>query len=211
MERARITGLSLALITRILLLCGLAWMVRLTAPLFHLPGILGGGHPHPVSGRDLVLFAGGLFLLFKATREIHEKTEGERPGAVRPVAPRFASVIVQILLLDVVFSLDSVITAIGMARQLGVMIAAVVLAVIFMLIFSGRISAFIHRHPTLKILALSFLILIGFALVAESFHLAIPKGYIYFAMAFSIGVEFLNLRTGARGAASHPAQLPASQ
>ncbi len=210
-ERARITGLSLALFTRILLLCGLAWMVRLTAPWFHLPAMLGGGQPHPVSGRDLILFAGGLFLLFKATREIHEKTEGERPGAVRPGAPRFASVIVQILLLDVVFSLDSVITAIGMARQLGVMIAAVVLAIIFMLIFSGHISAFIQRHPTLKILALSFLILIGFALVAESFHLAIPKGYIYFAMAFSIGVEFLNLRTGARATASHPAQLPASQ
>jgi len=192
--KARQTGLSLALITRVLLLCGLAWMVKLTAPLFHIPtfGLL--PETHSVSGRDLILLCGGLFLLWKSTREIHEKLEGEDGAVTSRLAPNFASVVIQILLLDIVFSLDSVITAVGMARQLGVMVAAVIIALVFMLIFSGRISDFIHRHPTLKMLALSFLLLIGCALVAEGFHKEIPKGYIYFAMAFSVAVESLNIR-----------------
>lgn len=199
--RARQLGLSLALITRIMLLCGLAWMVRLTQPLFHIPAILGMDAPHGISGRDLILIIGGLFLLTKATREIHEKLEGEDGGTTQRLPPTFAAVIVQILLLDIVFSLDSVITAVGMARQLGVMIAAVILAVGFMLVYAGRISEFIERHPTIKVLALSFLLLIGCTLVAEGFHKEIPKGYIYFAMAFSVGVESLNLRVRAKAKA----------
>jgi predicted tellurium resistance membrane protein TerC len=200
--KARQTGLSLALITRVLLLCGLAWMVKLTAPLFYIPAFGPLDKPHPVSGRDLILIIGGLFLLWKSTREIHEKLEGEDGAVTSRLAPNFLSVVIQILLLDIVFSLDSVITAVGMARQLGVMIAAVIIALVFMLIFSGRISDFIHRHPTLKMLALSFLLLIGCALVAEGFHKEIPKGYIYFAMAFSVGVESLNLRLRSKQAAA---------
>lgn len=197
-DRARRLGLSLAMITRILLLAGLAWLVKLRTPLFHLPTF---GLTHDavgVSGRDLILLAGGLFLIAKATREIHEKLEGEDGEVTRKLPPTFLAVIVQILLLDIVFSLDSVITAVGMARQLPVMIAAVILAVIFMLIYSGHISGFIQRHPTIKMLALSFLLLIGVALVAEAFHQVIPKGYLYFAMAFSVGVEMLNLRVRSR-------------
>ena len=192
--KARQTGLSLALITRVLLLCGLAWMVKLTKPLFEIPtfGIM--HEPHGVSGRDLILILGGLFLLYKSTTEIHEKLEGEEGEVSSRVAPKFVAVIAQILVLDIVFSLDSVITAVGMAKHLGVMIAAVVLALVFMLFFAGRISDFIHKHPSLKMLALSFLMLIGCALVAEGFHKEIPKGYIYFAMAFSVGVESLNIR-----------------
>lgn len=204
--KARQTGLMLALITRILLLCGLAFMVKLTKPLFQIP-TLGLLHaPHPISGRDLILILGGLFLLWKSTHEIHDKLEGEDGEVTSRVAPKFVAVIVQILLLDIVFSLDSVITAVGMAKYLGVMIAAVIIALIFMLIFAGRISDFIHRHPTLKMLALSFLILIGCALVAEGFDKAIPKGYIYFAMAFSVGVESLNIRMRSKQAAK-PVQL----
>jgi predicted tellurium resistance membrane protein TerC len=196
--KARQTGLALALITRVLLLCGLAFMVKLTKPLFEIPtlGILHAAHP--VSGRDLILILGGLFLLWKSTHEIHEKLEGEEGAVSSRVLPKFGAVVFQILLLDIVFSLDSVITAVGMARQLGVMIAAVIIALIFMLIFAGQISDFIHKHPSLKMLALSFLILIGCALVAEGFHKEIPKGYIYFAMAFSVGVESLNIRMRAR-------------
>jgi predicted tellurium resistance membrane protein TerC len=196
--KARQTGLALALITRILLLCSLVWMARLTSPLFHIPTLGLLSKPHPVSGRDLILLCGGLFLLWKSTHEIHDKLEGEDGEVSSRVTPRFVNVIIQILLLDIIFSLDSVITAVGMARQLGVMIAAVIIALIFMLIFAGRISDFIHRHPTLKMLALSFLLLIGCALVAESFHKEIPKGYIYFAMAFSVGVESLNIRMRTR-------------
>jgi Membrane protein TerC, possibly involved in tellurium resistance len=192
--KARQLGLSLALITRILLLCALAWMVKLTKPLFHIPAFWFLDHAHPVSGRDLILIVGGLFLLWKSTHEIHDKLEGEEGHASNRVAPTFASVIIQILLLDIVFSLDSVITAVGMAKYIGVMIAAVIIALGFMLVFAGRISDFIHRHPSLKMLALSFLLLIGCALVAEGFHKEIPKGYIYFAMAFSVGVESLNIR-----------------
>jgi len=199
-HKARQTGLALALITRIMLLCSLAWMVRLTGPIFHIPtfGLL--HEPHPVSGRDLILLSGGLFLLWKSTREIHDKLEGEDGAVSSRVTPKFVNVIIQILLLDIVFSLDSVITAVGMARQLGVMIAAVIIALIFMLFFARLISDFIHRHPTLKMLALSFLLLIGCALIAEGFHKEIPKGYIYFAMAFSVGVESLNIRMRTRRA-----------
>ena len=196
--KARQTGLGLALITRVLLLCGLAWMVRLTKPLFHIPAFAFLREPHTVSGRDLILLCGGLFLIWKSTHEIHDKLEWEDGSASSRVTPKFVNVVIQILLLDIVFSLDSVITAVGMARQLGVMIAAVIIALIFMLIFAGRISDFIHRHPTLKMLALSFLLLIGCALLAEGFHKEIPKGYIYFAMAFSVGVESLNIRMRAR-------------
>ena len=194
-KKARQIGLSLALITRVLLLMMLSWMVGLTAPLFSVPtlGIL--KEPHNVAGRDLILFVGGLFLLWKSTHEIHDKMEGEDGAVTSKVAPKFANVVFQILLLDIVFSLDSVITAVGMANKLGVMIAAVVIALVFMLFFAGYISDFIHKHPTLKMLALGFLLLIGCALVAESFHREIPKGYIYFAMAFSVGIEILNIRT----------------
>lgn len=192
--KARQVGLSLALVTRVLLLCGLAWMVKLTEPLFHIPAFWLLKEPHPVSGRDLILIAGGLFLLWKSTHEIHDKLEGEDGAVTSRIAPGFANVIFQILLLDIVFSLDSVITAVGMASQLGVMIAAVIIALVFMLFFAGRISDFVHRHPSLKMLALSFLMLIGCALVAEGFHKQIPKGYIYFAMAFSVAVESLNIR-----------------
>ncbi len=190
-KKARQMGLALALITRILLLCGLKWIMGLKANLF---GFDLFSHRFDFSGKDLILLAGGLFLLSKSTREIHEKLEGVEGEASRRVAPTFASVLVQIMILDIVFSLDSVITAVGMAQFLPVMIAAVIIAVGFMLVFGGYISAFIEKHPTIKMLALSFLLLIGVTLVAESFHREIPKGYIYFAMAFSVGVEMLNLK-----------------
>jgi predicted tellurium resistance membrane protein TerC len=197
--RARQTGLGLALITRILLLCSIAWMAKLTTPLVTL---LGRG----ISGRDLILLLGGLFLIVKSTMEIHEKLEGEDGAATARVATSFARVILQIILLDIVFSLDSVITAVGMAQHLGVMITAVILAMIVMLLFAGAISDFVNRHPTLKMLALSFLLLIGVSLVAEGTGAHIPKGYVYFAMAFSFGVEMLNLRLSARQAA-RPVEL----
>ena len=186
-DRARRIGLLLAMATRILLLMSLAWMIRLTSPIFSLFG-------HAFSGRDLILLLGGLFLLAKSTHEIHDKLEGAEAEGKARVAASFGAVIVQIMLLDIVFSLDSVITAIGMANQLWVMITAVVLAVLFMLMSSRSISRFVDRHPTVKMLALSFLLLIGVALVAEGFGTHIPKGYIYFAMAFSVFVEMLNLK-----------------
>jgi predicted tellurium resistance membrane protein TerC len=195
--RARSLGLSLAMLTRILLLFSLTWLARLTAPLFAVFG-------HHVSGRDLILLLGGLFLLAKATFEIHSKLEGEEEHGRAPTPSAFWSVIVQIMLLDIVFSLDSVITAIGMARQLWVMVTAVVLAVGVMLVASGPISAFVDRHPTIKMLALSFLLLIGFALVADGLGQHISKGYIYFAMGFSVFVEMLNLRMRHR---AKPVQL----
>jgi len=186
--RARQTGLMLALFTRILLLCSLAWMVKLTAPFLTVAGFA-------LSGRDLILLGGGLFLIWKSTHEIHEKLEGgEEPAGPARAAPRFRAIIVQILLLDIVFSLDSVITAVGMANRLGVMIAAVVIALGVMLKYAGVVSDFVHRHPTLKMLALSFLLLIGVTLVAEGTHQHVNKGYIYFAMAFSFAVELLNLK-----------------
>jgi len=190
-RKARQLGLTLALGTRILLLCGLVFLARLTRPLFTIAVF---GHEFAFSGRDLILLSGGLFLLTKSTREIHEKLEGGDGEKSGRLAPGFAGVIVQVLLLDIVFSLDSVITAVGMARELAVMIAAVIIAVGFMLVFGGYISSFIEKHPTVKMLALSFLLMIGLLLVAEGFHHEIPKGYVYFAMAFSVGVEMLNLR-----------------
>jgi len=185
--KARRIGLLFALVMRIGLLFSLAWIIRLTAPLFSV-------FEHEISGRDLILIAGGLFLLAKATHEMHQKLEGDEGASSDRVRPSFGSVIVQILLLDAVFSLDSVITAVGMVKQIGVMVVAVMLAVGFMLVFAGRISGFVQRHPTVKMLALSFLILIGVTLIAEGFDQHIPKGYIYFAMAFSVSVEFLNHR-----------------
>ncbi len=185
--RARSLGLSLALITRIALLASIAWIAKLTAPLFSV-------FDHGVSGRDLILLLGGLFLLVKSTMEIHHKLEGEEGGANPKGAARFGAVLVQIMLLDVVFSLDSVITAVGMAQHLPVMITAVVLSMGVMLLAAGSISDFVNKHPTLKILALSFLLLIGTTLIAEGMGFHIPKGYVYFAMAFSFGVEMLNLQ-----------------
>jgi predicted tellurium resistance membrane protein TerC len=185
--KARQVGLGLAMFMRIALLASIAWIVRLTAPLFTVLG-------QEISGRDLILLGGGLFLLFKATREIHERLEGEEGHASARVAASFASVITQILLLDLVFSLDSVITAVGMADELPVMITAVVLAVAVMMFAAGPVSSFVSRHPTVKMLALSFLLLIGMSLVAEGLDFHIPKGYVYFAMGFSVLVEMLNLR-----------------
>jgi predicted tellurium resistance membrane protein TerC len=186
--RARRLGLLGALITRILLLMSLAWVIRLTAPLFTILS-------QAISGRDLILIIGGLFLIAKATHEIHDRLEGEEGHASGRVAASFASVIVQIMLLDIVFSLDSVITAVGMVDELWVMVAAVIIAVGIMLLSAESISAFVHRHPTVKMLALSFLLLIGLSLMAEGLDHHIPKGYIYFAMGFSVFVEALNLRT----------------
>ncbi len=196
--RARTLGLGAAMLTRILLLLSLAWIIRLTGPLFSMLG-------RSVSGRDLILLAGGLFLLANATREIHERLEGEQGQAGVRVPPSLSAVVLQIGLLDIIFSLDSVITAVGMARQVWVMITAVIVAVGIMMVASGAISGYVNAHPTVRMLALSFLLLIGFSLVAEALGLNIPKGYIYFAMGFSVFVEMLNLRLGAR--APEPVQL----
>ena len=187
-EKARLVGLGLAMFIRIALLFSLTWLMGLTSPLFSLLC-------NEISGRDLILISGGLFLIWKSTMEIHEKLEGGKEGFdTSRAGATFGAVIVQILLLDIVFSLDSIITALGMASQLAVMVAAVVIAVGFMMLFSGRISAFVERHPTIKMLALSFLLLIGVALIGDGLDMHIPKGYIYFAMAFSVMVEMLNLR-----------------
>lgn len=186
-EKARLVGLGLAMFIRIALLFSLTWLMGLTTPLFSVLG-------NEISGRDLILISGGLFLIWKSTMEIHGKLEGVEGESAARAGTTFGAVIVQILLLDIVFSLDSIITALGMARQLAVMVAAVVLAVGFMMLFSGKISAFVDRHPTVKILALSFLLMIGVALIGDGFDMHIPKGYIYFAMAFSVMVEMLNLR-----------------
>lgn len=186
-DRARRTGLLLAMFTRIALLASLAWIIGLTEPIFSI-------FSFEISGRDLILLLGGIFLLAKSTSEIHDKLEGQEGHASARVAPSFANVITQILLLDVVFSLDSVITAVGMVRELWIMISAVIIAILIMLWASGPISEFVNRHPTVKMLALSFLLLIGFTLVVEGIHVHIPKGYIYFAMGFSVFVEMLNLR-----------------
>jgi predicted tellurium resistance membrane protein TerC len=193
--RARQVGLALAMIMRILLLLSISWIIRLENPLFTLPVL-----NEAISGRDLILLGGGLFLLAKSTREIHEKLEGEEGHESAKVAASFMSVIIQILLLDAVFSLDSVITAVGMANQIGVMVAAVVIAVLIMLFAAAPISDFVNRHPTVKMLALSFLLLIGATLIIEALHVHIPKGYVYFAMGFSVFVEMLNLRLRARAA-----------
>jgi predicted tellurium resistance membrane protein TerC len=198
-SRARRLGLLGAMATRVLLLFSLAWLSRLTAPWFTLIG-------HEISGRDLILILGGLFLLGKSTYEIHDSLEGEEAHESRKVAASFASVIIQIMLLDIVFSLDSVITAVGMVDEVWVMIAAVVIALAIMMIAAEPISAFVHRHPTVKMLALSFLLLIGLSLVLEGFDQHIPKGYIYFAMGFSVFVEAINLRLRKR---SKPVELRA--
>jgi predicted tellurium resistance membrane protein TerC len=187
--KARRIGLTLAMVMRILLLLSLSWVIGMTKPLFVLPVL-----NHDLSGRDLVLIIGGLFLIAKSTMEIHEKLEGEEGHASARVGPSFASVLLQITVLDIVFSLDSVITAIGMVSQVAVMIAAVVVAVGFMMAFAGAVGEFVHRHPTIKMLALSFLLLIGVMLVADGLRQHIPKGYVYFAMAFSVFVEMLNIR-----------------
>lgn len=197
-SKARYLGLALALIMRIILLFSLSWVIGLTAPIFTVFG-------QEISGRDLVLLIGGLFLIAKSTHEIHGSLEGEEGHASAKVYSSFASVIVQITLLDIVFSLDSVITAIGMVNNLTIMIAAVVVSIIFMMAFAGSIGAFVQRHPTIKMLALSFLLLIGVTLIAEGFEQHIPKGYIYFAMAFSVLVEMLNLRL--RKAKTAPVKL----
>ena len=189
--RARRIGLAAAMIMRVLLLLSITWIARLTDPLFT---VLGRG----ISGRDLILIIGGLFLVAKATHEIHDKLEGEEGRASARVAASLGAVIVQIMLLDIVFSLDSVITAVGMARDVGVMITAVVIAVGVMMVAAGPISDFVHRHPTVKMLALSFLLLIGVTLLAEGFGQHFPKGYVYFAMGFSVFVEMLNLRVKAK-------------
>jgi predicted tellurium resistance membrane protein TerC len=196
-KRARRVGLFAAMFMRIALLLSLAWIIRLTAPLFSILG-------RDISGRDVILLLGGLFLIAKSTHEIHDKLEGEAGHASTRMAASFTSVIVQIMLLDIVFSLDSVITAVGMAEHLWVMITAVILAVIIMMMSAEVISDFVHRHPTVKMLALSFLLLIGVSLVAEGFHHHIPKGYIYFAMGFSVFVEGINLRIHAK---SRPVEL----
>ena len=190
--RARRVGLMAAMVMRILLLFSLAWIVRLTEPLF---SVLGKG----ISGRDLILLGGGLFLLAKATMEIHERLEGVEGARSARVAPSFGAVIFQIMLLDIVFSLDSVITAVGMADSLPVMVIAVVVAVGIMMLSSGTISEFVQRHPPVKVLALSFLLLIGMSLVGEGLGQHIPKGYIYFAMAFSVFVEVVNIRVRKSG------------
>lgn len=188
-SRARQTGISLAVFTRILLLLSLRWIISLDEPFATLPWFKIG-----ISGHDLILFAGGLFLLWKSTHEIHQKLEGIEGGSSAKVAGSFWSVIIQIMLLDIVFSLDSVITAVGMVNELAIMITAVIVAAGVMVYTSGPISKFVEDHPTIKMLALSFLLMIGFTLIAEGFHQHIPKGYIYFAMMFSVGVEILNLR-----------------
>ncbi len=185
--RSRMIGLALAMFGRIVLLLSLTWIMRLTEPLFEILA-------QEISGRDLILILGGLFLLGKSTHEIHDKLEGESSHEGKEHAATFASVLIQILLLDLVFSLDSVITAVGMAEQIGVMITAIVIAVGVMMVSAGAISRFIDAHPTVKMLALSFLLLIGMALIGEGLDQHIPKGYIYFAMAFSVLVEMLNLR-----------------
>ena len=191
--RARRLGLLGAMLTRVLLLFSLAWIVKLTRPLFSALG-------HDVTGRDLILIGGGLFLLAKSTIEIHGRLEGEEGHGSRRVVSTFLSVIIQIMLLDVVFSLDSVITAVGMVDELWVMIAAVIISVAIMMAAAEPISAFVHKHPTVKMLALSFLLLIGMSLLLEGFGQHIPKGYIYFAMGFSVFVEMINLRIRAKSA-----------
>lgn len=200
-KKARRLGLALAMITRVLLLLSISWVMTLTAPLFNAAGWFGvtdGAtfEKFAISGRDLILLVGGLFLIYKSTSEIHAKIEGHDEEDVKtPRVISFSRVIIEIIILDIVFSLDSVITAVGMADHIEIMIAAVIIAVFIMLISAESISNFVNNHPTVKMLALSFLLLIGFSLIAEGLDQHIPKGYIYFAMAFSVFVEVLNLRS----------------
>jgi predicted tellurium resistance membrane protein TerC len=198
---ARRLGLGMALVMRILLLLSLSWVIGLTAPLFTVLG-------QEISGRDVILIGGGLFLLGKSTYEIHENLEGEEGHKSAKVQARFASVLIQVVIIDMVFSLDSVITAVGMVDQVSVMIAAVTVAILIMLVSAEAVAGIVNRHPTLKMLALSFLLLIGLALILEGFDQHVPKGYIYFAMGFSVFVELLNIRGRRRRAArSHPVEL----
>jgi predicted tellurium resistance membrane protein TerC len=194
---ARQVGIAAALVSRLALLFALTWIMKLTAPLFAVAG-------NEFSGKDLVLVFGGLFLIYKATKEIHDKLEGsDAAPAAAAAATGFAAVILQIMLIDVVFSLDSIITAVGMVDELAIMVAAIVAAVIFMLVFAGTVHGFVNRHPTIKMLALAFLLVIGLALIADGFDFHIPKGYIYSAMAFAIVVEILNIRLRRRGPPVH--------
>ena len=199
-QRARTTGILAAVITRVLLLLSLSWIIGLEEPVTAIGSF-------EISGRDLILLAGGLFLLWKSTHEIHQKLEGAEGHASAKVTSAFWSVVAQIMLLDIVFSLDSVITAVGMVDQIEIMIAAVVIAAFVMVFTSGPLGNFVERHPTIKMLALSFLLLIGFTLVVEGLHQHIPKGYIYFAMGFSVLVEMLNLQLAKRSAAVRPVNL----
>lgn len=186
-NKARVLGLGLAMLTRILLLLSITWVMRLTSPFFQILG-------REISGRDLILISGGLFLLWKSTMEIHGSLEGEEENAPARAASKFGAILFQIAVLDIVFSLDSVITAVGLAQDVAVMVLAIVVAVGVMMASSQGIGAFVERHPTIKMLALSFLVVIGVTLMAEGFDFHVPKGYIYFAMAFSLGVEMLNIR-----------------
>ncbi len=195
-ERARRTGLFLAMFIRVALLLSIVWVMSLTRPLMTLFGV-------ELSGRSMILAGGGLFLIFKSTREIHDNLEGEAPGPTARGAASFAGVIVQILLLDIVFSLDSVITAVGMAEFVSIMIAAIIIAVFAMLFASTTIAEFVERHPTVKMLALAFLLLIGLSLILEGLGQHVPKGYIYFAMGFSVFVEMINLRMRSKVNAVH--------
>lgn len=209
-NKARQVGLALAMITRVLLLLSLTWIMTLTDPLFGIGPLLGIDNPEwieklTISGRDLILIIGGLFLIYKSTTEMHDKLEGNDHETKTKKAISYSGVIVQILLLDVVFSLDSVITAVGMANHVEVMIAAVIIAVLVMMISASSISNFVNKHPTVKMLALAFLLVIGLSLLAEGFEQHIPKGYIYFAMAFSVFVEFMNLKMKAKP--SNPVHL----
>ncbi len=197
-NKARVIGLALAMITRILLLLSITWVMRLTSPLFSI-------FAREISGRDIILIAGGLFLLWKSTLEIHEGLEGEEGARTTKAAASFAAILVQIALLDVIFSLDSVITAVGLAQDVAVMIIAIIAAVIVMMFSAKGIGDFVDRHPTIKMLALSFLVMIGVTLIAEGFEFHIPKGYIYFAMAFSVAVEMLNMKV--RKKTAHPVKL----
>jgi predicted tellurium resistance membrane protein TerC len=199
-ERARRIGLFLAMFMRVGLLLVLSWIVGLTAPMFT---VLGEG----ISGRDLILIAGGIFLVWKSTKEVHQLTEGEEGHASAKVKASFGAIIVQIIIIDMVFSLDSIITAVGMVDEVSVMIAAVIVSVGLMMLFAKTIGDFVSAHPSIKMLALSFLLVVGVVLVAEGFDTHVPKGYIYFAMAFSLGVEVLNIRSRKKRAKANPVDL----
>ncbi|MGV8941009.1 MAG: TerC family protein [Lysobacter sp.] len=201
-DRARKIGILLAAVTRLLLLFTIVWIIGLTAPLFTLFG-------HAFSWRDLILIGGGLFLIAKATHEIHQRVEGPSPSVTSAAAASFAGVLAQIMVLDIVFSLDSIITAVGMVDERWVMVTAIVISIVFMLAFARPISEFVERHPTVKVLALSFLLMIGLVLIADGFGVHIPKGYVYAAMAFSVFVEMINLWIRRRAEAAHTNEPPA--
>lgn len=203
-QKARLIGLGLAMLMRIALIFSISWLIHLTAPLFR-------AFDREVSGRDIILIAGGLFLIAKTTHEIHGSLEGGETASSAKLAPSFVAVIAQIVLVDAVFSLDSVITAVGLVEDLGVMVAAVIGSMLFVMALGRRVSNFVERHPTVKMLALSFLLLIGVALIADGLGVHVPRGYIYFAMAFAGFVEFLNLRAAKRNAALHLQQRHAKE